>query len=85
MVDYFEGDNRTNRERMLAGDLYIADDPDNRRIHFRAVKLADDFHRAAVVDEESARPLLDELLGHLGEDAFINIKYMVPTYERFVF
>ncbi|HET8794969.1 MAG TPA: sugar O-acetyltransferase, partial [Arthrobacter sp.] len=29
MTDYFAGDPRTNRERMLAGDLYISDDPDN--------------------------------------------------------
>ncbi|MFB7596587.1 hypothetical protein [Streptomyces sp. NPDC056160] len=30
-MDYFAGDPRTNRERMLAGDLYIADDPDLAR------------------------------------------------------
>ena len=28
MADPFAGDPRTNRERMLAGDLYIADDPE---------------------------------------------------------
>jgi acetyltransferase-like isoleucine patch superfamily enzyme len=26
-IDYFACDPRTNRQRMLAGDLYIADDP----------------------------------------------------------
>ena len=29
---YFAGDARTNRERMLAGDWYVSDDPDNARI-----------------------------------------------------
>ncbi|MFV2171565.1 hypothetical protein ACFHW2_01715 [Actinomadura sp. LOL_016] len=28
MTDFFAGDTRTNRERMPAGDPYIADDPD---------------------------------------------------------
>lgn len=71
MTDYFAGDTRTNRERMLAGDLYIADDPVNGRLSRRAVQLADAYHRAAVADESVARPLLEALLGHLGENAFI--------------
>ena len=41
MTDHFAGDPRTNRERMLAGDLYIADDPESGRLAQRAVRLAD--------------------------------------------
>ena len=40
MKDYFAGDPRTTRERMLAGDLYVADDPESGRIAQRAVRLA---------------------------------------------
>ena len=38
---YFVGDERTNRERMLAGDWYVADDPDNARIAAHARKAED--------------------------------------------
>jgi maltose O-acetyltransferase len=65
-TDYFAGDPRTNRERMLAGDLYIADDPESGRRAQRAVRLADAYRRAAVTDEAAARPILVELLGSLG-------------------
>lgn len=69
--DYFAGDPRSNRERMMAGDLYVADDPENARLAQRAVRLADEYHRAAVIDEGGARPLLEELVGSLGEGAFV--------------
>lgn len=70
-VDYFAGDPRSNRERMLAGDPYISDDPENERLSQRGMQLADAYHRAAVTDIEAARPLLVELLGGLGEGATI--------------
>lgn len=66
--DYFAGDNRTNRERMLAGDLYIADDPDNERIVRRARQLAEQYRLAFIEDPESASATLSELLGQVGED-----------------
>lgn len=59
------------RERMLAGDWYIADDPENARRAQRAVRLAEEYHRAAIADEASAIPILAQLLGSLGEGAFI--------------
>jgi maltose O-acetyltransferase len=71
MTDYFAGDPRTNRERMLAGDLYIADDPDNARASRRAVELQTRYAAAYVVDDEKARSILEELLGFLGEQAHI--------------
>jgi maltose O-acetyltransferase len=37
-TDYFAGDQRTNSERMLAGDFYIADDPESgRRAQLREI------------------------------------------------
>lgn len=82
MTDYFAGDPRTNRERMLAGDLYIADDPESGRIATRAVRLADAYHRAAVADDAAARPLLEELLGHLGEGAYVKPPLFVDYGEN---
>ncbi|WP_139004014.1 sugar O-acetyltransferase [Arthrobacter crystallopoietes] len=81
-MDYFAGDPRSNRERMLAGDYYIADDPENGRRAQRAVKLADDYRQAAIEDETSARPLLAELVGSLGEDAFVKPPLFVDYGER---
>lgn len=81
-MDYFAGDDRTNRERMLAGDLYIADDPESGRIAQRAVQLADAYHRAAVEDEGAARPLLKELIGYLGDGAFVKPPLFVDYGEN---
>jgi maltose O-acetyltransferase len=82
MSEYFAGDPRTNRERMLAGDLYIADDPENEALAQRAVQLADAYHRAAVADTATARPLLEKLLGGLGEEAFVKPPLFVDYGEN---
>ncbi|MFT3834346.1 MAG: sugar O-acetyltransferase [Micropruina sp.] len=83
MTDYFEGDPRSHRQRMLAGDLYIGGtDPESNRIAQRAVQLADAYHRAAVADEAAARPLLEELLGTLGEGAFVKPPLFVDYGEN---
>ncbi|MEH0108984.1 sugar O-acetyltransferase [Tersicoccus sp. MR15.9] len=71
MVDYFAGDPRTNRERMLAGELYISDDPESAAEARRGMKLAADYATAYWEDLDAARPLLERLLKHLGEDAHL--------------
>ena len=71
MTDYFAGDDRTNRQRMLAGDLYIADDPDLELAAHRAVRLANEYLAAFTVDAAAARPILADLIGDLGEGAVI--------------
>ncbi|MCJ1698786.1 sugar O-acetyltransferase [Rathayibacter festucae] len=81
-ADHFAGDVRSNRERMLAGDLYIADDPESTRLAQRAARLADAYHRAALADEDAARPLLVELLGSLGEGAFVKPPLFVDYGEN---
>jgi maltose O-acetyltransferase len=81
-ADYFAGDPRTNRERMLAGDLYISDDPESSRRAQRAVRLAHAYHQASVADEDTARPILVELLGHLGEEAFVKPPLYVDYGEH---
>ncbi len=81
-MDYFAGDPRTNRERMLAGDLYIADDPESARRAQRAARLADAYHRAALADESAARSILAELVGSLGEGAVVRPPLYVDYGEN---
>ncbi|NEA27577.1 sugar O-acetyltransferase [Actinomadura bangladeshensis] len=71
MTDFFAGDTRSNRERMLAGDLYIADDPDLEAASKRAIALAHRYGEVYATDQEAARPILEELLGSIAPDAHI--------------
>lgn len=81
-TDYFAGDARTNRERMLAGELYIADDPESARIARKAVVLSDAYHRAVVVGDEGARGILSDLVGTLGPDVEIKPPLFVDCGEN---
>ncbi|WP_434811525.1 sugar O-acetyltransferase [Microbacterium sp. bgisy189] len=81
-TDSLAGDPRTNRERMLAGDLYIADDPESERLHRRGIRLADAYHRAEVDGDPAARGILVDLLGTLGEGAHINPPLFVDYGEN---
>lgn len=81
--DYFAGDPRTNRERMLAGDLYIADDPESERIARRATVLVEEYRLAVIAaDGARARRVLTDLLGSLGEGAFIKPPLAVDYGEN---
>ncbi|MFI1168863.1 sugar O-acetyltransferase [Streptomyces sp. NPDC020801] len=66
-TDHFADDPRTNLERMLAGDLYVADDPEIARRQQRAMRLAARYQAAYVEDAGAAGPILAELLGAVGE------------------
>lgn len=66
--DYFADDPRSNLERMLAGDLYIADDPEIAKRQRRAMRLALRYQAAYLEDAVGSRPILAELLGSVGED-----------------
>ncbi|MFD3480395.1 sugar O-acetyltransferase [Streptomyces sp. NPDC058695] len=66
-TDHFADDPRTNLERMLAGDLYIADDPEIARRQRRAMQLAARYQAAFVEDADKARPILTDLLDSVGE------------------
>jgi maltose O-acetyltransferase len=80
--DYFADDPRTNRQRMLAGDLYVADDPESQARHRRAVRLSDEYHRAFVAERPEAQNLLDQLIGSLGEGAFVRPPLFVDYGEH---
>ena len=56
---------------MLAGDLYIADDPELAREALRAAELTKAFNDSSPSDSTERRRILVELLGSLGEGAEI--------------
>jgi len=80
--DHFAGDPRSNHERMLAGDPYVADDPEIERRALRAARLQDEYARTAPRDPAGARPLLADLLGTLGEGAVIRPPLFVDYGEN---
>jgi maltose O-acetyltransferase len=59
-------DGRSQRERMRAGDLYLADDPELRADHLRAMALVEEFNRSAAGASQERRRILDALLGGFG-------------------
>jgi maltose O-acetyltransferase len=82
MADHFAGDPRTNRERMLAGDLYVAEDPELEAALRRATRLADEYNALAPRDPDGAREILAGLLGGLGEETFVRAPIYVDYGEH---
>ena len=62
-------DGRTSRERMLAGDLYIADDPELARDSLRAMRLVEAYNSSPADDPDARRRILGELLARSGRGA----------------
>lgn len=60
-----------HKRRMLAGEPYIADDPELGADHRRATLLLEQFNASGVTEAARHRELLDELLGDLGDGAEI--------------
>jgi maltose O-acetyltransferase len=57
----------TMRERMLAGELYLADDPELAAGRLRAATLGKAYNDAAAEDDAARTLILRELLGAVGE------------------
>ncbi|MFY1588647.1 sugar O-acetyltransferase [Micromonospora sp. WMMD734] len=57
------------RERMLAGEPYVADDPEIVADLDRAARLAERFNRSPADDPQGRLAALRDLLGSVGEDA----------------
>jgi len=64
-------DRRSQRERMLAGDYYIADDPELRADHRRAVRLMAELNASTINGPHERRAILTVLLGAFGQNAEI--------------
>ncbi|MFP3713484.1 hypothetical protein [Puerhibacterium sp. TATVAM-FAB25] len=76
-IDHFAGAPRTNRERMLAGDLRVADDPANARPAQRAVRLQEEHRARAAEDQEAAVVVLAELPGTLDDNVWLGTGVIV--------
>lgn len=76
-------DSRSMRERMLAGDLYIANDPLLEQESKRAILLSKQFADAYVNDQSAAHLILKELLGSIADDAHIRPPIFVD-YGKYI-
>ena len=64
-------DSRSPKERMLAGDLYIADGPELAEDSLRAMALTASFNESPADGPGKRRSILEDLLGAFGEGAEI--------------
>lgn len=71
MVDPPVPDGRTPKQRMLDGDLYIADDPELEAADLRARRLEARYNATDAADGVGRREILEELLGSIGEGTVI--------------
>jgi len=74
-MDSASNDPRTQRERMLAGDLYLASEPRLAAENARAIRLSDRYNRLSVDDAAERRRILEELLGFVGEEVVIRAPF----------
>lgn len=82
LEQFFADDPRSQYERMRAGDLYVAEDPELGERSGRAMRLADAYQRAFIADPGSAGELLRALVGTLGEGAMIRPPLFVDYGEN---
>jgi maltose O-acetyltransferase len=76
-------DTRSMRERMAAGDLYIAIDPELGELSSAALDLMAAYNATSVRQQPLRRRLLEQLLGSIGEDTEIRPPFHVD-YGRHI-
>lgn len=64
-------DNRSQKERMLAGDLYTADDPELQRAAQQAYRLTREYEALYATDMGDAHKVLEKLLGKIAPGTHI--------------
>jgi maltose O-acetyltransferase len=67
MTDENTKDSRSQRERMLDGDPYIASDPELQAGSRRAITLCEQYNKSSVNEPEKRMRILGELLASVGE------------------
>jgi maltose O-acetyltransferase len=70
-------DGRSMRERMLAGDLYLFDDPELAENNAAALDLMAAYNATTARQRPLRRRLLQQLLGSVGEDTAIRPPFYV--------
>jgi len=76
------GEQRSMRERMLAGDLYLADDPEIVEELAAAHDLMGAYNATSERQEPLRRALLEQLLGSVGEETVIRPPFRVDYGSR---
>jgi maltose O-acetyltransferase len=75
-----------NKQRMLRGELYIADDPELLEDFHRGRRLVERFNATGVAEADERRRLLEELLGRSGSaprsDPPCDYGYLTEVGER---
>jgi len=61
----------SEKEKMLSGELYDADDPELVAERDRARELTRRYDRTTPDDREKRRDLLEELLGSVGDECHV--------------
>ncbi len=79
----YEPDGRTMRERMLAGDAYLADDPVLEEESLAARDLMEAYNATTARQKPLRRALLEQLLGAVGAETEIRAPFYVD-YGRFI-
>lgn len=79
----FDYDSRTMRQRMEAGDLYLAEDAELAAVSQRAIMLAHRYGQVWPEDRDAAEVILADLIGSLGEDVEIRPPLFVD-YGRYI-
>lgn len=74
---YFEGDERTNFERMTQGDYYLAEGTEIEDKLQRAFQLQNAYLEKSRTNPTEAYEILAQLVGNLGEGAYIKPPLMV--------
>ena len=73
---------RSMRDRMLAGELYLADDPEIQAEFQRGQALSEEYNRTPISGAVKRRKLLEELLGGIGEGTEIRAPFHVDYGSR---
>ena len=68
-------DPRSQRERMLAGDDYVASDPELQKENRRALELCEQYNTTSVNERHERERILKKLLGGVGEGVEIRAPF----------
>ncbi|ARD41324.1 sugar O-acetyltransferase [Actinomyces gaoshouyii] len=79
---FLAGDDRSNRERMIAGDWYVADDPENSRISAAARRALHLYEEAFNLGEPGAEEHLRAAIPHLGPGCTLRPPVRVDYGDR---
>lgn len=73
---------KTEKEKMLSGELYDCGDPALLRRWHEAKRLQKEYNQTASTDREQLKRLLDDLLGSQGENVWISAPFFVDYGEN---